>query len=49
MRLLDEIMILQGVKRTIQPLGVGYVNRNKKAQNGGYVAFSLISACLALI
>ena len=44
MRLLDEIMILQGVKLTIQPLGVGYANRPKKAQNGGYahVAFSPI-------
>ena len=28
-------MILQGVKPTIQPLGVGYANRPKKAQNGG--------------
>ena len=35
MRLLDKIMILQGVKPTIQPLGVGYANRPKKAQNGG--------------
>ena len=33
-------MILQGVKLTIQPLGVGYANRPEKAQNGGYVAFS---------
>ena len=33
--LLDKIMILQGVKPTIQPLGVGYANRPKKAQNGG--------------
>ena len=49
MRFLDKIMILQGVKQTIQPLGVGYANRPKKAQNGGYVAFSLIYACLALI
>ena len=49
MRLLDKIMILQGVKLTIQPLGVGYANRPKKAQNGGYVAFSPIYACLALI
>ena len=32
-------MILQGVKLTIQPLGVGYANRPKKAQMGGYVAF----------
>ena len=30
-------MILQGVKLTIQPLGVGYANRPKM---GGYVAFS---------
>ena len=29
----------QGVKLTIQPLVVGYANRPKKAQNGGYVAF----------
>ena len=28
-------MILQGVKLTIQPLGVGYANRPKKAQNRG--------------
>ena len=42
-------MILQGVKLTIQPLGVGYANRPKKAQNGGYVAFVPIYACLALI
>ena len=28
-------MILQGVKLTIQPLGVGYANRPKMAQNGG--------------
>ena len=49
MRLLDKKMILQGVKLTIQPLGVGYANRPKKAQNGGYVAFSPIYACLALI
>ena len=35
MCLLDTIMILQGVKLTIQPLGVGYANRPKKAQNGG--------------
>ena len=27
-------MILQGVKPTIQPLGVGYANRPKKAENG---------------
>ena len=49
MRLLDKIMILQGVKSTIQPLGVGYADRPKKAQNGGYVAFPPIYACLALI
>ena len=35
MRSLDKIMILQGIKLTIQPLGVGYANRPKKAQNGG--------------
>ena len=39
MCLLDKIMILQGVKPTIQPLEVGYTNRPKKAQKGGYVAF----------
>ena len=49
MRLLDKIMILQGVELTIQPLGVGYANRPKKAKMGGYVAFSPIYACLALI
>ena len=49
MPFLDKIMILQGVKLTIQPLGVGYANRPKQAQNGGYVAFSPIYACLALI
>ena len=40
MRLLDKIMILQGVKLTIQPLGVRYANRPKKAKMGGYVVFS---------
>ena len=49
MHLLDKIMILQGIKLTIQPLGVGYANRPKKAKMGGYVAFSPIYACLALI
>ena len=39
MCLLSKIMILQGVKLTIQPLGVGYANRPVMAQNGGYVAF----------
>ena len=29
MRLLDKIMTLQGVKLTIQPLGVGYANKPK--------------------
>ena len=48
-RLLDKIMIFQGVKPTIQPLGVRYANRPKKAKMGGYVAFSPIYACLALI
>ena len=42
-------MILQGVKLTIQPLGVGYANRPKKAQKGGYVVISPTYACLALI
>ena len=40
MRLLDKIMILQGAKLTIQPFGVGYANRPKKAKMRGYVAFS---------
>ena len=35
MCLLGKIMILQGVKPTIQPPGVGYANRPKTAQNGG--------------
>ena len=45
---MDKIMILQGVTLKIQPLGVGYANRPKKAQNGGggYVAFSHI--CMGL-
>ena len=42
MRLLDKIMILQGVKLTIQPLGVGYANRPKRPKMGVYVAFSPI-------
>ena len=42
-------MILQGVKQTIQPPGVGYANSPKMAKMGGYVAFSPIYACLALI
>ena len=41
MCLLDKMMILQGVKLTIQPLGVGYANRPKKAQNGGGGRFPL--------
>ena len=49
MLLLDKIMILQRVKLTIQPLGVGYANKAKKAKMGGYVAFSPLYACLALI
>ena len=49
MRLLDKIMILQGVEPTIQPLGVGYVNRPKKAQNGGVCGvFPYVLAYLAL-
>ena len=47
--LLDKKMILQGVKLIIQPLGVGYANRPKKAKMGGYVAFSPLYACVALI
>ena len=46
MRLLDKIMILQGVTLTIQPLGVGYANRPKW---GGMWRFPHIYACLALI
>ena len=41
-------MILQGVKLTIQPLGVGYTNSPKKAKMGGMWRFPLY-ACLALI
>ena len=33
--LFDKIMNLQGVKPTIQPLGVGYANGPKKGRNGG--------------
>ena len=40
MRLLDKIMILQGVKLTIQPLGVGYANSFQKGQNGGVCGVS---------
>ena len=45
MRLLDKTIILQGVvlqgvKQTIQPFEVGYTNRPKKTQKGGFVAFS---------
>ena len=42
MCLLDQIMISQGVKLIIQPLGVGYANRPKRPKmgGGGYVAFS---------
>ena len=49
MRLLDKIMILQGVELPIQPPGVGYANSPKKAKMGGYVAFSPKYTCLALI
>ena len=50
MCLWDKIMILQRVELTIQPLGVGYANRPKKAQNGGgkCVVCSPFYACLAL-
>ena len=48
MHLLDKIMILQGVKLTGQPLGIGYANQPKKAQNGGVCGgFPYIRACLA--
>ena len=49
MCLLDKITILQGVKLTIQPLGVRYAHRPKRPQMRGYVVFSSIYACLALI
>ena len=50
MCLLDKIMILHGVKLTIQPLGVGYAKRPKKAQKGGVCGvFPYIRACVALI
>ena len=50
MRFLDKIMMLQGIKPTIQPLGVGYANRPKKAQNGGVCGvFPYVLTCLALI
>ena len=38
------MFFLQGDKLTIQPLGVGCATRPKKAQNGGYVAFSPVYA-----
>ena len=47
---LDKMIILQGVKPTIQRFGVGYANRPKKAQNGGLCGiFPCIRAYLALI
>ena len=51
MHLLDKIMVLQGVKPTIQPLGVGCMNEPKKAQNGGglWGSFPHRWAFLALI
>ena len=50
MRLLDKIMILQGVKQMIQPLEVGYANSPKKIQNGGVCGvFPYVWACVALI
>ena len=39
MRLLDKTMILQGVKKTIQPLEVGHAKSPKKAQRGGLWCF----------
>ena len=41
MHLLDNIIILQGVKLIIQPLGVGNANSPKKAKMGGGVFSSL--------
>ena len=38
MHLLDKIMILQGVRPTIQPLGAGYASRPK--MGGGGPVFS---------
>ena len=53
MRLLDKMIMFQGVKRTIQPLGVGYANRPNKAENGrkwgGGGGFPHIRAYVALI
>ena len=50
MCLLDKIMILQGVKPIIQPLGVGYANGPKQAQIGGVCGvFPYVRAWLALI
>ena len=47
---IGQIMILQGVKLTIQPLGVGYANRPKEAQTGAVCGvFPYIRACVALI
>ena len=50
MHFLDKIMILHGVKLTIQLLGVGYTNRPKMGGLCGvYMVFPYIRACLALI
>ena len=47
MRLWDNIMILQKVKLTIRPLGVGYSNRPKIAQNGGVCGvYPYMAKCL---
>ena len=48
MRLLDEIMILQRVKQ-FNSLGWGTRRGPKRPKMGGYVVFSPIYACLALI
>ena len=43
-------MILEGVKPTIQPLGVGYATKPKKAQNDRVGrGFPFLQAYLALI
>ena len=46
MCLLDKIMIFQGFKPTIQPLGVEYVNKPKMGVCG---VFLYMQACVVLI
>ena len=48
--LLDQVLILQGVKTNNSIPQVGYVNRPKKAQNGRVCRiFPYIRACVVLI